>query len=76
MDFLTKLMKSKTIVFNVAIVITVVLTALLNNEVIQGNPEIMVYLTAAAGGINVVLRFLTATSLFGKIDEVKVPPKK
>jgi hypothetical protein len=76
MDFMNKLLKSKTIIFNVVVIIAVVLTALLQNDVIQQNPEVMAYLVAIAGGVNVVLRFLTATSLFGKIDEVKIPEKK
>lgn len=76
MDFLNKVMKSKTIIFNVVVIVAVVLTALLQNDIIQQNPEIMAYLVAIAGGVNVVLRFLTATSLFGKIDEIKVPETK
>jgi hypothetical protein len=73
MEFVTKLLKSKTIVFNVAVLVAGLMTFLLNNDVIKQYPDVAAGLVSAAAVINVVLRFMTATSLFGKVDEIEVP---
>lgn len=73
MDLITKLLKSKTIVFNVLMLTAGLMTYLLNSEIIAQYPDITAGLVSAAAAINVVLRFVTATSLFGKVDEIKVP---
>jgi zinc transporter ZupT len=76
MDLLTKVLKSRVIVFNVLVVLTAVLSLLLNHEVVAQYPEVMAVLVSFASGVNIVLRFLTATSLFEKVDEVKVPKEQ
>lgn len=72
MEFMTRLMKSRTIVFNVAMLIAGLMTYLLNSDIIKQYPDVVAGLVTAAGAINVVLRFLTVSSLFGKIDEIKL----
>jgi zinc transporter ZupT len=73
MDLLTKVLKSRVIVFNVLVVLTAVLTLLLNHEVVAQYPEVLAVLVSFSSGVNIVLRFLTATSLFGEVEEIKVP---
>jgi hypothetical protein len=73
MDLLTKVLKSRVIVFNILAVVVAVMTLLLHHEVVAQYPEVMAVLVSIAGGINIVLRFLTATSLFGEVEEIKVP---
>ena len=72
-DLITKLLRSKTVVFNVLMLTAGLMTYLLNSDIIAQYPDVTAGLVSAAAAINVVLRFVTATSLFGKIDEIKVP---
>jgi hypothetical protein len=53
--------------------LTAVLTLLLNHEVVAQYPEVLAVLVSFSSGVNIVLRFLTATSLFGEVEEIKVP---
>lgn len=59
MSFISKLMKSKTIIVNSLVVIAGTMTYWTNNEVIAQNPDIVAALVTAIGVINVVLRFVT-----------------
>ena len=75
MEFIKALLKSKTIVFNVLVVAAAVLATLQGHEVVAQYPEVMAWVAAAVGAVNVALRFMTSVSVFDK-PVSKVEPKK
>ena len=53
------LQKSKTFWVNLAVVVIAGLTGMMGTDVIAANPELLAYMTAGVGAINIVLRLLT-----------------
>lgn len=66
MSFLKQLLKSKTIVVNVLMVAAGTLGYWSGHEVIAQNPDMVAALVAAAGVVNVALRFLTTIPVWEK----------
>lgn len=60
-----KLRYSKTFWVNMMVVAASVLVSVTNTEVIASNPQIVAYLGAALGMVNVVLRLLTTEGVKG-----------
>lgn len=65
-EFIGKMLKSKTIIVNVLTVIVGTLGFLGGHEVIAQNPEVVAVLAAVAGGVNVVLRLITSIPISEK----------
>ena len=66
LNLLKKALKSKTIIVNVLMVGAGVLGYLSGHEVITQYPEVVSALVAAAGVVNVALRFLTTIPVWEK----------
>lgn len=66
MNFLAKLLKSKTVIVNTATVAVGVLGYLAGHDVIAQNPEIVAALVSAIGVLNVVLRIVTVVPISAK----------
>lgn len=60
LDFITKMLKSKTIIVNGLTVVVGVMGYLAGNEVIAAHPEWVAGLATAMGVVNVVLRLFTS----------------
>lgn len=54
---------SKTLWINGLTIAGVIITALVNHELITQNPGVMSALTIALSGINMILRFISGTSI-------------
>lgn len=59
------LTKSKTFWANLLIVVAGALGGIMGTDVITNNPQLLAYFGAAAGFINILLRFFTKTSIEG-----------
>lgn len=59
----TKVLKSKTLIVNWAALIVGTLTLWQNSELIEQYPEVTAVIGSVLAGTNIVLRFLTNTSL-------------
>jgi hypothetical protein len=66
LDYLKKLMKSKTIIVNSLTVAVGVIGYLAGHDVIAQNPEWVAGLVAVSGVVNVVLRLVTAVPVWEK----------
>lgn len=66
MNFLAKLLKSKTVIVNTATVAVGVLGYLAGHDVIAQNPEIAAALLSAVGVLNVLLRIVTVVPISAK----------
>lgn len=66
MNYITKLLKSKTVIVNALTVGVGVLGYLAGNEVIAAHPEWVAALVSAVGVINVVLRIVTVVPISAK----------
>lgn len=66
LSFLSKMMKSKTIIVNGLTVVVGVVGYLAGHEVIAQNPEIVSALLAASGVLGVVLRLVTSVPVSAK----------
>lgn len=66
MSFLSKLLKSKTVIVNVLTVAVGVLGYLAGHDVIAQNPEFVAALVSAVGVVNVLLRIVTVVPISAK----------
>lgn len=67
-NFLFGASKSKTIILNVLTVVAGVVGYLAGHDIIAQNPEAVAGLVSALGVLNVILRFLTNTSVSAKVE--------
>lgn len=65
-DLLKTILKSKTLIVNILMVLAGVLGYLVGHDVIAQYPEIVAGLTAVAGVVNVILRFVTSLPVWEK----------
>lgn len=61
------LRSSKTFWVNVAVVVVAGLTGMMGTDVITANPELLAYMTAGVGAVNIVLRLLTDSPVAAKL---------
>jgi hypothetical protein len=66
MKFLSKLLKSKTVIVNTLTVVVGVLGYLSGHEIIAQNPELVAALVSAIGVVNVLLRIVTVVPISEK----------
>lgn len=66
MSFLSKMLKSKTIIVNVLTVVVGTMGYWAGNEVIAQNPGAVAILIAATGAVNVLLRLVTSIPVSDK----------
>jgi nitrate reductase gamma subunit len=66
MEFLSKLLKSKTVIVNTLTVAVGVLGYLAGHDVIAAHPEWAAALVSAIGVVNVILRLVTVVPISAK----------
>jgi len=66
MNFLAKLIKSKTVIVNTVTIAVGVLGYLAGHDVIAQNPELTAALLSAVGVLNVLLRIVTVVPISAK----------
>lgn len=62
---------SKTVIFNVLVVVAGVATYLAGNDLIKDNEQLVVALTSFAGIVNIVLRYFTVKPMTGIFTKAK-----
>jgi hypothetical protein len=62
---------SKTVLFNIAVVVAGVATYLAGNDLIKDNEQLVVALTSFAGIVNIVLRYFTVKPMEGWLKKAK-----
>jgi len=55
---------SKTFWVNLLVVAAAGITGMMGSDVVANNPEVLSYMVAAVGGVNIVLRFFTSSAVY------------
>lgn len=55
---------SKTFWVNLLVVVAAGITGMMGSDVVAQNPEVLSYMVAAVGGVNIVLRFFTNNAVY------------
>jgi len=58
------ILKSKTFWVNLLVVVAAGITGMMGSDVVVNNPEVLSYMVAAVGGVNIVLRLLTNSPVY------------
>lgn len=61
--------KSKTFWVNLLVVVVAGVTGMMGSDIVANNPEVLSYMVAVVGGINIVLRFFTSNSVYAGIKD-------
>jgi len=60
---------SKTFWVNLLVVVAAAITGMMGSDVVAQNPEVLSYMVAAIGGVNIVLRFFTNSPVYAGTKE-------